>query len=119
MIYFDNAATTIRKPDCVVQAVTEAMCSLGNAGRGVHNGALSASRILYEARVALSELFGAENPERIAFTANATEALNIAIKGVLRPGDTLVAATGKTYDTLEEVIGIRDSKGSLKEYGIR
>ena len=62
MIYFDNAATTIRKPDCVVQAVTEAMCSLGNAGRGVHSGALSASRILYEARVALSELFGAENP---------------------------------------------------------
>ena len=59
MIYFDNAATTLRKPDCVVQAVAEAMCSLGNSGRGVHGGALSASRIIYDARVALAELFGA------------------------------------------------------------
>ena len=51
MIYFDNAATTMRKPDCVIQAVTEAMCSLGNSGRGVHGGALSASRIIYETQI--------------------------------------------------------------------
>ena len=90
MIYFDNAATTIRKPDCVIEAVTQAMCSLGNSGRGVHNGALSASRIIYETRVALAQLFGAESPERIAFTANSTQALNIAIKGVLNPGDHVI-----------------------------
>ena len=58
MIYFDNAATTLRKPDCVVQAVTEALCSLGNSGRGAHGGALNASRILYDARSGLAELFG-------------------------------------------------------------
>lgn len=90
MIYFDNAATTLRKPDCVIRAVTDAMSSLGNSGRGVHGSALSASRIIYETRIALAELFGAENPERIAFTANATQALNIAIKGVLNPGDHVI-----------------------------
>ena len=90
MIYFDNAATTMRKPDCVVQAVTEALCSMGNSGRGVHEGALSASRIIYDSRIALAELFGAESPERIAFTANSTQALNIVIKGVLNPGDHVI-----------------------------
>lgn len=90
MIYFDNAATTMRKPDCVLQAVTEAMHSLGNSGRGVHDSALSTSRIIYDTRNALAELFGAETPERIAFTANATQALNIAIKGVLNPGDHVI-----------------------------
>ena len=90
MIYFDNAATTMRKPDCVVQAVTEALCSMGNSGRGVHEGALSASRIIYDTRIALAELFGAESPERIAFTANSTQALNIVIKGVLNPGDHVI-----------------------------
>ena len=90
MIYFDNAATTMRKPDCVVQAVTEALCAMGNSGRGVHEGALSASRIIYDTRIALAELFGAESPERIAFAANSTQALNIAIKGVLNPGDHVI-----------------------------
>ena len=90
MIYFDNAATTMRKPDCVVQAVTEALCSMGNSGRGVHEGALSASRIIYDTRIALAELFGAESPERIAFAANSTQVLNIAIKGVLNPGDHVI-----------------------------
>ena len=90
MIYFDNAATTIRKPECVVQAVTEAMWSLGNSGRGIHSGALSASRIIYDTREALAQLFGAESPERIAFTANSTQALNTAIKGVLKPGNHVI-----------------------------
>lgn len=90
MIYFDNAATTMRKPECVVQAVTEAMCSLGNSGRGVHSGALRTSRIIYDTRAALAQLFGAESPERIAFTANSTQALNIAIKGILHPGDHVI-----------------------------
>ena len=90
MIYFDNAATSMRKPPCVAQAVTEAMCSLGNSGRGVHSGALSAARIIYDTRTALAQLFGAESPERIAFTANSTQALNMAIKGILNPGDHVI-----------------------------
>ena len=90
MIYFDNAATTLRKPDCVVQAVTEAICTMGNSGRGAHSNALHSSRTIYEARAVLAELFHAESPDRIAFTANSTESLNMAIKGTLKPGDHVI-----------------------------
>ena len=90
MIYFDNAATSLKKPDQVIKAVTEALCSFGNPGRGAHQGALSASRTVYEARSLLAELFNGENPSRIAFTANATEALNMAIKGIIKPGDHVI-----------------------------
>ena len=109
MIYFDNAATTMRKPDCVVQAVTEAMFSLGNSGRGVHSGALSASRIIYDTRVALAQLFGAESPERIAFTANSTQALNIAIKGVLNPGDHVITTALEHNSVLRPLYELEDS----------
>ena len=90
MIYFDNAATTLQKPEAVKDAVMQAMTTFGNPGRGVHEPAMAASRAVYEARCALAQLFHAENPARIAFTANATEALNIAIKGILNPGDHVI-----------------------------
>ena len=90
MIYFDNAATTMKKPPQVVQAVTEALCSMGNSGRGSHDASLDASRTVFDTRVKLAELFNAENPSQIAFTANATEALNIAIKGILSSGDHVI-----------------------------
>ena len=108
MIYFDNAATTMRKPDCVVQAVTQAMCSLGNSGRGVHSGALSASRIIYDTRAALAQLFSAESPERIAFTANSTQALNIAIKGVLNPGDHVITTALEHNSVLRPLYEMED-----------
>ena len=108
MIYFDNAATTLRKPDCVVQAVAEAMCSLGNSGRGVHNGALCASRIIYDTRTALAQLFGAESPERIAFTANSTEALNMAVKGVLNPGDHVITTALEHNSVLRPLYELED-----------
>lgn len=90
MIYLDNAATTIRKPQAVIDAVTSAMCSMGNAGRGFNDASLGASRIIYEVREKLARLFHAENPKQIAFTANSTESLNIAIKGTLAPGDHVI-----------------------------
>lgn len=108
MIYFDNAATTMHKPDCVVRTVTEAMCSLGNSGRGVHSGALSASRIIYDTRAALAQLFGAEGPERIAFTANSTEALNMAIKGVLDPGDHVITTAMEHNSVLRPLFELED-----------
>ena len=108
MIYFDNAATTLHKPACVAQAVTEAMCSLGNSGRGVHSSALSASRTIYDTRVALAQLFGAESPERIAFTANSTEALNIAIKGVLDPGDHVITTALEHNSVLRPLFELED-----------
>ena len=108
MIYFDNAATTIRKPLCVVQAMTEAMCTLGNSGRGTHDSALSASRIIYDTRAALAELFDAESPDRIAFTANSTHALNIAIKGVLRPGDHVITTSLEHNSVLRPLYELED-----------
>lgn len=91
MIYFDNAATTLKKPESVVSAVAEAMCSLGNSGRSIHSGAMDASKVVYEARMALSQFFGGEGADRIAFTLNATQALNIAIKGILESGDHVIS----------------------------
>ena len=90
MIYLDNAATTMKKPECVIQAVVEAMGSMGNAGRGAHDEALNASRLVYELRSGFAEFFNAEHPRQIVFTANATESLNIAIKGILNPGDHVI-----------------------------
>lgn len=91
MIYMDNAATTMHKPKEVIDAVVAAMSSMGNAGRGVNEASLSASRLIYDTREKLWRLFGAEDPRQIVFTANSTESLNIAIKGILNPGDHVIA----------------------------
>ena len=90
MIYLDNAATTLRKPPCVAQAVVAAMDSFGNSGRGAHDDALTASRTIYDARERLARLFSCR-PERVCFTCNSTEALNIAISGLLAPGDHVLS----------------------------
>ena len=108
MIYFDNAATTIRKPDCVAQAVMDAICSLGNSGRGVHSSALSASRMIYDTRIALAQLFGAESPDRIAFTANSTQALNTAIKGILQSGDHVITTALEHNSVLRPLYELED-----------
>ena len=91
MIYLDNAATSLRKPEPVVQAVTAALCSMGNVGRGVNEGSLSAARVVYGAREKLSAFFGGDDPSRVCFTCNSTEALNIAIFGLLGPGDHIIS----------------------------
>ena len=91
MIYLDNAATSLRRPECVVRAVTEALCSLGNVGRGAHEGSLSAARTVYDCREKLCRFFGGDDPNRVCFTANATEALNAAIFGLLSAGDHVIS----------------------------
>ena len=90
MIYFDNAATTMKKPPQVSEAVLNALGNMGNSGRGAHGATLGASRIIYDTRVLLGELFGISAPERIAFTSNATEALNTAISGMFKKGDHVI-----------------------------
>lgn len=94
MIYLDNAATSWPKPPSVARAVQLAMTRpLGNPGRTHHRAALDAAVILSECRERLARLFGAANPLRICFMANTTEALNTAIKGVLRPGDHAICSS--------------------------
>lgn len=82
MIYFDNAATTWPKPPQVTDAVMDAISHFGNASRGAHPLALGAARCIEDARTLAAILLGCPWPERIAFTKNATEALNIAIHSV-------------------------------------
>lgn len=93
MIYLDNAATTMYKPKEVIDAVVCAMSSMGNAGRGANEASLSASRIIYDTREKLCRFFHGENPRQIVFTNNSTESLNIAIKGLLNPGDHVITTT--------------------------
>jgi cysteine desulfurase family protein len=94
MIYLDNAATSWPKPPSVMQAVHEAMTlPLGNPGRTHHRSALDAASLVSDCRESLAELFGIANPLRICFTANATDALNLAIKGALHPGDHAICSS--------------------------
>ncbi len=94
VIYLDNAASSWPKPDQTWQAMEHFMRSIGaNPGRSGHRLSIEASRILMDAREALAELFGAEDPLRICFAKNATEALNLAICGILRQGDHCITSS--------------------------
>ncbi|MPL97932.1 putative cysteine desulfurase [bioreactor metagenome] len=93
MIYLDNAATTIKKPQCVIEAVVNAMTHMGNAGRGANEASLDASRIIYDTREKISDLVNLKNPSRVAFTCNSTESLNIAIKGILTNKDHAITTS--------------------------
>ena len=90
MIYLDNSATTLKKPDCVKEAVWNAMEQMGNSGRGGYQTALSASRMIYQARMAVSEFFDLNHPSGVVFTSNATEALNTVIQGLFSKGDHVI-----------------------------
>lgn len=90
MIYLDSAATSYHKPNGVARAVAEAISHMGNPGRGAHEASLDASRVVYGTREKMAELFGAEEASQIVFTANSTESLNIAIQGLVDPGDHVI-----------------------------
>ena len=91
MIYFNCAATSFQRPPCVAEAVLRAMNGFGNASRGTAEAELDAARSVFRTRKELAELFGFDAPERVVFTANVTEALNMALFGLLNPGDRVVA----------------------------
>ena len=124
MIYMDNAATTLRKPVQVKEAVLAALDTMGNAGRGASDPSLDASRVIYGTREKLAGLFHAESPSRIVFTVNSTESLNIAIKGLCDPGDHVITTVLEhnsvlrpLYECMEQgceltIIGC-DEKGNI------
>ena len=91
MIYLDNAATTLVKPPQVIDAVVKAMGTMGNCSRGTHEEALSAARVVYSARERIAKLFNCPRADHVVFTANSTEALNIAISGIIGEGDEAVS----------------------------
>ena len=110
MIYLDNAATTMKKPQCVIDAVVAAMSHMGNAGRGATSAALDASRVIYDTREKLSDLFNLQNPSRVAFTCNSTESLNTAIKGILSSGDHAITTALEHNSVLRPLYDLQ-SKG--------
>ena len=90
-IYLDSAATSLHKPPQVARAVAEAICTAGNAARGAHGASMAASRTVYDTRCLAARLLGCPRPDHVAFTANSTMALNMAISGLLGPGDHVLS----------------------------
>ena len=110
MIYFDNAATTLKKPEAVARAVADAVCTVGNASRGSHEASLSGMRILYKTRAMLCEMFHGDSPERTVFTANATMALNMTIQGMFNPGDHVIT-TALEHNSVLRPLYLMESRG--------
>lgn len=93
-IYLDNGATSYPKPEIVYETVDHFLREIGaSVGRGCYPRALEAGRIVYNTRKKLAELFNVVEPKRIVFTHNATESLNLAVKGLLQPGDHVISST--------------------------
>jgi len=92
MIYLDSAATTLQKPAGVGRAMVSAMGRMASPGRGGHQPAMLAAETAFACREAAARLFHVEDPENVVFTLNATHALNLAIKSVVKPGDTVVVS---------------------------
>jgi cysteine desulfurase / selenocysteine lyase len=91
MIYLDNAATSFPKPEPVYQALDAfARTSLANPGRAGHRMAVAAERTLDATRHSLNQFFHGAAPERWIFTLNCTDGLNLAIKGIVQPGDHVI-----------------------------
>ncbi len=109
MIYLDNAATTIHKPECVVEAVACAMKNLGNCGRGANGSSLSAAQVIYQAREGAAALFHLDSSERVCFTCNSTEALSTAILGLIGPEDHVISTDLEHNSVLRPLYHLMES----------
>lgn len=125
MIYLDNAATTLYKPEAVIEAVGNAMKHMGNPGRGAHDTSLNAARMIYETRELLADLFHAESADCVSFTANSTMSLNLVIQGLLKQGDHVITTALEHNSVLRPLFlmqenGVEltiipaDSKGNIR-----
>lgn len=122
MIYFDNAATGGFKPDGVLTATAAALKTCANPGRSGHKLSLACAERVYAVRTVLAEFFGAPSPDRVVFTKNCTEALNIAILGSLKAGDKVVSTVAEHNSVLRplnylESKGVKVELAPLTEYG--
>ncbi len=94
MIYLDNSATTLIKPHCVRRAFSKALSDYSaNPGRSGHSLSVRTAEAIYSAREKICGFFGADDPAKVAFTMNCTQALNMVIKGVLLPGDHCIVSS--------------------------
>ncbi len=116
MIYLDNAATTMHKPQTVIDAVVHAMTSMGNASRGAHTGALEASRTIYETRRKIAKLFGCKRPDHVVFTCNSTEALNIAIQGAIPAKSHVITTDLEHNSVLRPLYRLKEESGVCLDF---
>lgn len=113
LIYLDNAATSFPKPEAVYRRVDEVLRVIsGNPGRASHRMALEASRVIFSARESTARLFSVRDASRIAFTKNATEGINIALKGLLKPGNHAVTSSFEHNSVVKTL-------GRLERNGVR
>ncbi|MGE5675535.1 MAG: aminotransferase class V-fold PLP-dependent enzyme [Mycobacterium leprae] len=110
MIYLDNGATSHPKPETVYTAADQALRAGGNPGRGGHRLALAAGRRVLAAREAVAQLFGLEDSARVLFTTSATDSLNLALKGLLRPGDHVIT-TQAEHNALRRPLAVLERQG--------
>ena len=114
MIYLDNGATSFPKPRQVTDAVMEAMTQYcANPGRSSHFLAARTAQEIYKTRTALALLLGLEDAGRIVFTKNGTEALNLALKGILRPGDHVITSSMEHNAVLRPLKQLEASGGEV------
>lgn len=112
IIYFDNAATSWPKPPQVVAAMTDYLQNVGGSpGRSGHRMSIEASRVVGEAREAMARLFGIDDPGRVAFTKNASEALNLALLGWLRPGDHVITSSLEHNSVMRPLRHLEQQRG--------
>lgn len=116
MIYLDNAATTLHKPPQVAEAVLHAMTTMGNAARGAHSGALEASRTVFGTREKLARLFACQRADHVVFTANSTEALNIAINGLIHKGDHVISTDCEHNSVLRPLYRLEEERGVALDF---
>lgn len=111
MIYLDNAATTLRKPDAVIEADGRCHEKYGKLWPRSGSTSLRASRVIYEARRTLTEFFGGTDPSRLVFTSNSTEGLNMAIRGIFVPGDHVITTELEHNSVLRPLYGEQEQNG--------
>ncbi|MGP1594663.1 MAG: aminotransferase class V-fold PLP-dependent enzyme [Treponema sp.] len=119
MIYFDNSATTLQKPDEVFQAVYHILSSkgFGNPGRAAHAAAHHALTELYKTRIALTAIFNIEDPLQIALCQNATAALNLVIKSLFGPADHLITTALEHNSVLRPLYQLEQAGAQLSIIG--
>ena len=113
LIYLDNAATTLHKPPQVAEAVKQAILTAGNAARGAHGASMQASRTVFETRQKLARLLGCPQADHVVFTANSTMALNIAITGILSPGDHAISTDLEHNSVLRPLYALHEQGVAL------
>ena len=111
IIYFDNAATSWPKPPQMIEAMRQFNGEIGaNSGRSGHQLSVQSARIVYDTRQRLADIFNLRDPLRVAFTLNVTESLNLALLGLLKPGDHVIT-TSMEHNAVMRPLRYLESRG--------